>query len=58
MSIQTTYDNMRDELRNKLVECLELSREMLNENIWGYDELSKDYALNIYSAIKKVKDEV
>jgi len=34
MSVRTTYDEKRDELKDLLIECLTLAREMLDENIW------------------------
>lgn len=58
MSVHTTYDSMRDNLRNKLNECLQLSKEMLDEDIWGYDEMKNDYAIELYVSIKKAKDMV
>jgi len=56
MSVHTTYDELRDKLKLGLDECLELARTMLDSSIWGYDEMRKDYALDLYTAIKKTKD--
>ena len=58
MSVITTYDEMRDRLKDKLTECLSLAREMLNENIWGYDEMKENYSEEIYFAVKKARDNV
>jgi len=56
MSVRTTYDEKRDELKDLLMECLTLAREMLDENIWGYEEMKSDYATDLYVAVKKAKD--
>ena len=58
MGVYTIYDEKRDELRSQLNDCLELAREMLDESIWGYDEMKDGYALEVYMAIKKARDEV
>jgi len=56
MSVVTTYDEKRDELRFQLSKCLTLAREMLDENIWGFEEMKSDYATDLYVAVKKAKD--
>ena len=56
MSVRTTYDEKRDELKDLLMECLTLAREMLDENIWGFEEMKSDYATDLYVAVKKAKD--
>jgi len=56
MSVRTTYDEKRDELKDLLRECLTLARELLDENIWGYEEMKEDYATDLYVAVKKAKD--
>jgi hypothetical protein len=58
MSVHTTYDEKRDNLRNELNECVKLAKELLNEDIWGYDEMRADYAIDIYQAVKKARDSV
>lgn len=58
MSVHTTYDDMRDNLRDKLSECLKMAKEMLDEDIWGYNEMRTDYATDVYVAVKKAKDMV
>lgn len=58
MSIHTSYDEIRDDLRNKLTECLEIARNLLDETIWGYEEMKKDYATDVYVAVKKARDEI
>jgi hypothetical protein len=56
MSVVTTYDEMRYELKDQLSKCLKLVKELLDEDIWGYQEMKEDYATNLYIAIKKAKD--
>ncbi|MDD4000582.1 MAG: hypothetical protein PHX62_06795 [Bacilli bacterium] len=56
MSVRTTYDEKRDELRDQLAECLKLAKELLDEDIWGYDEMRSDYAIDVYKAVKTARD--
>lgn len=58
MGVYTDYDEKRDELKSRLSECIDLSRELLDENTWGYTSFSENYALELYIAIKKVRDSV
>jgi|GEM_PF-6841032 len=58
MSVITTYDEKRDRLRDELTDCLKLAKELLDEDIWGYDEMKDDYAMNVYTAVKKARDAV
>lgn len=58
MGVVTTYDEKRNELRDKLQEALKIAKEMLDEDIWGYSEMKEDYAIDIYVAVKKAKDMV
>ncbi|WP_180232329.1 hypothetical protein [Priestia megaterium] len=58
MGVYTTYDEKRDQLRQNLKECLEQARELLNEDIWGYDEMRNGYALDLYQTIKNARDAV
>ncbi|GAV11352.1 hypothetical protein [Paenibacillus sp. NAIST15-1] len=58
MSVRTTYDEKRDILKKTLQECLEQARELLDEDIWGYEEMREGYALDVYVAVKKAKDTV
>jgi hypothetical protein len=59
MGVYTDYDRKRDELRNMLNECLDLAREMLSdEDIWGYDEMHEDYAVDVFQTVKKARDSV
>ena len=52
MSAQTNYDDMRDELREELNKCLKLAKELVvGEDIWGYNDMREDYAMNIYLKI-------
>lgn len=58
MGVYTDYDEKRDRLREHLNDCLEQARELLDTNIWGYDEMRIDYAIDVYMAIKNVVDEI
>ena len=53
MSVYTDYDEKRDGLRERLEECLEKARVLLDKNICGYKEIRKDYGLDVYLAVKK-----
>lgn len=56
MSVNTPHSDLREEIRDELSITLERARELLNENMWGYDETRDGYALEVYTAIKKVRD--
>ena len=59
MSVRTTYDDMRDCLRDELDKCLKLAKDLLvGEDIWGYDEMCEDYAIDLYQAVKNARDSV
>lgn len=58
MAVVTTYDERRQELRNALTDCLDKAKDMLDEKVWGYEEMREDYALDVYVAVKKARDAV
>lgn len=58
MGVYTTYDEKREYLRSELSECLRLAKELLDEDIWGYDEMKDDYAIEVYRAVKLARDAV
>ena len=59
MSVYTTYDFKRDELRDKLNECLRQAKELLmGEDIWGYEDMKEGYAEELYLLVKKARDSV
>lgn len=58
MGVYTDYDVRRDYLRNELNYCLELAKELLDETIWGFDEMREDYAIDVIQAIKKARNAV
>lgn len=58
MGVQTTYDQRRDDLRDKLNECLKMAKGLLDEETWGYNEMDEDYAVEVYQAVKKVRDTI
>lgn len=59
MSVQTTYDDMRDYLKDVLDKCLRLVKDLLvGEDIWGHDEMRRDYLIDLYQAVKNARDSV
>lgn len=59
MGVQTDYDDKRDELRERLNECVLLAKELfVGEDIWGYDQMPDDYAMKVYMAVKNARDKV
>ncbi|WP_186786220.1 hypothetical protein [Paenibacillus agilis] len=58
MGVATSYDEKRNELRLALADCLDMAKGLLDENIWGYEDMREDYALDVYVAVKKARDEV
>jgi len=58
MGVCTTYDEKRDQLREELTKCLKLAKELLDEDIWGYENMRDDYAIDVYTAVKKARDTV
>ena len=58
MGVNTTYDDMRDRLREDLNECLRKAKELFDEDIWGYDEMKEGYDVDVYQAIKKARNTV
>ena len=59
MSVITTYDEKRHELREKLKECLDMAEELVvGKNIWGYEDMCKGYAIDVYKAISDAIDTV
>ena len=51
MSVYTTYDEIRDNLKSQLNDCVKLASELQNENIWGYEDMSEEYKDNILEAL-------
>ncbi|AIW03517.1 hypothetical protein CPT_Moonbeam119 [Bacillus phage Moonbeam] len=58
MGVHTTYDEMRDRLREQLDDCLRDAKAMFDEDIWGYHEMRSEYIIDVYQAIKRARDEV
>ena len=59
MSVYTTYDEKRDELKLELLRCLKLSKELvIGEDIRGYDDVREGYAMEVYLAIKEAIDKI
>ena len=59
MSVRTTYDEKRDELREKLNECLKMVKEdLMDEDVWGYNLMVEDYDIELYCAVKKARDTI
>lgn len=59
MSVQTTYDDMRDDLKEALDECLNKAGKLVvGKDIWGYNEMRKGYAVDVYQAVLKAYETV
>lgn len=59
MSVQTQYDEKRDELRDKLEECVTLAKELVvGEHIPGYHDMRSTYAVEVYTAVQNARDMV
>lgn len=58
MGYVTYYDEKREVLRDALSDCLKMAKELLDEDISGYENMRDDYALDVYVAVKKVRDMV
>lgn len=58
MGVITSYDERRDRLRDKLTECVREAKDLFDEDIWGYEEMREDYAIDVYQAVKKARDMV
>ncbi|MGG4105098.1 hypothetical protein AAXB25_14375 [Paenibacillus lautus] len=58
MGVVTSYDKRRDRLRDALTECLDMAKDLLDEKVWGYEDMRDDYALDVYVAVKKARDAV
>lgn len=58
MGVVTSYDERRDGLRKALTDCLDMAKDLLDENVWGYEDMRCDYALDVYVAVKKARDAV
>lgn len=55
----TDYDKMRDDLRKDLKTCLSKAKELVvGEDVWGYDDMPSDYAMNVYLAIKNALEKI
>lgn len=53
MSVHTEYDEHRDYLRDDLQACLDYAEKyLLDETIWGYDDMKYRYADDVIKAIK------
>lgn len=54
----TKYDEIREQIREKLTEVLSESLPLLDESIWGYDEMRPNYAIDTYKLIKDTRDAI
>lgn len=49
----------RNALREKLKECLDMAEELVvGKDIWGYENMQKSYAINVYNAVQNAIDKV
>ena len=55
MSVETTYGENRRELKRKLEDCLDYAtRNLMDKNTWGYEDMKEDYDLDIIMALRKL----
>ena len=54
----TSYDKKRFELADELKKCVEMARELLDQNISGYELMKDGYALELYESVKAAYDAV
>lgn len=43
MSVDTTADEKRDEVKKHVEQSLSLLKEIIVDEVWGYDDFSSDY---------------
>lgn len=61
MSVYTTYDEIRDELKSNLNECIRLASQLQDENIWGYKDMRSEYIddmLEVLIMLQKAKRKI
>lgn len=59
MSVITTYDEKKQALKDKLNECLDMAEELvIGKDVWGYAEMKRGYAIDVYRAIQEAIDKV
>lgn len=58
MGVHTSYDEMRDRLKEQLDESLKLAKEMVVTEDWGAEQFNDDYKMEVYQAVKKARDTV
>lgn len=51
MNVCTTYDEKRKQLKDSIIQCIELGMELQDETIWGYDDMKEDYVDDIMDII-------
>ena len=52
MSVPTTYEEKRNELKEKLEECLKISENLvMSKDAFGYAERRRGYAIDVYQSI-------
>ncbi len=61
MGVVTRYDEIRDDLRDKVNECIKLALKLQDEDIWGYEDMNDEYVdnvLKILVMLQKVKKKI
>lgn len=61
MSVTTSYDEIRIELKDKLKECTRLALQLQDENIWGYEQMKISYSdemLEVLVLITKARKKI
>jgi virulence-associated protein VapD len=52
--MHTTYDDIRDEINKHAVEMRQCAVKLFDREIYGYNELPKDYDIKIMLAINNL----
>ena len=55
MSVITTYGKMCDELTEKVDECIEIARKLMDKELWGYDEYKEGKDLEQFLALREAR---
>jgi len=58
MSVRTSADEKRDEAKDHIVDAIKRLTEIVNDEIWGYDDYNEEYKDKLdesISLLRKIK---
>lgn len=58
MSVRTSADEKRDEAKDHIADALKCLTEIVNDEIWGYDDYNEEYKDKLdesISLLRKIK---